>query len=544
MKKHFTFTIKSKLIIGLSLCALIMVAIGCMGIYGQNQIDGDVADMYQGDLQPILDIGHVRDGLHQNVTELDQLVLGHDAKAAAAVKTFIAQNNAQIDKTWSAYYALIASDRERKAADAVVGYRKQLDAMAATILDDAAQGKFDTEFLVNEGGYEKLFTQAMNNVEVLYAENKDQAQQSYDDAQRAFHRIWLTMVGVIAFGFVLIVILLVAMIRAISKPIDRAVQLADTIAADQLNHDIKVDRSDEVGRLLLGLRRMDERLTHIVKEVRHSASSVASASGQIAQGNDDLSHRTQEQASSLEETAASMEQMNATVRQNAENASQASKLVRGALEQAERGGQVVGKAVGAMADIHATSARIAEISGLIDEIAFQTNLLALNAAVEAARAGEEGRGFAVVAGEVRALAQRSASAAREIKALISESSEKVQAGTSLVNASGEALSHILDRTRKATDVVAEIAAASHQQAAGVEQVNTTVTALDDMTQRNAALVEEAAAASRALQERAAELMEYVNFFRIKGAEDEQAAAAPVAGRRADGTRRVARAIAA
>jgi methyl-accepting chemotaxis protein len=197
-----------------------------------------------------------------------------------------------------------------------------------------------------------------------------------------------------------------------------------------------------------------------------------------------------------------------------------------------------------MADIHATSARIAEISGLIDEIAFQTNLLALNAAVEAARAGEEGRGFAVVAGEVRTLAQRSASAAREIKALISESSEKVQAGTSLVNASGEALRHILDRTRKATDVVADIAAASHQQAAGVEQVNTTVTALDDMTQRNAALVEEAAAASRALQERAAELMEYVNFFRINGSDDERISAAPLAGQRIDGARRVARAAVA
>ena len=204
MKKHFTFTIKNKLIIGLSLCALIMVAIGCMGVYGQNQIDGDITDMYQGDLQPILYVGHIRDGLHQNVTELDQLVLGRDVKAVAAVKAFVAQNNADIDKTWNIYYPMIASDRERKAADAVAGYRKQLDALTATVLSDAAQGKFDTDVLVNEGSYEKLFTQAMKSVEVLYAENKDQAQQSYDDAQHAFRRIWLTMVGVIAFGFVLL----------------------------------------------------------------------------------------------------------------------------------------------------------------------------------------------------------------------------------------------------------------------------------------------------------------------------------------------------
>lgn len=553
MKKRIALTIKNKLVIGLSLCALIMVTIGCAGIFGQSQINSDITDIYQGDIMPILDIGRVRDGLHQNAAELYKLLVAHDGKdddkEVAAAKALLTQNNAEMDKAWNAYYPLIASDSERKAADAVAADRKQLNALAATVLSDAAHGKYDNGVMANGGSYKKLLTSAMDNVEVLYSENRGQAEESYNHAQDSFRHIRLTTIGVIVAGFLIILGLLAVMIRAISKPIDRAVQLADTIAAGQLNHDIKVDRSDEVGRLLLGLRRMDERLTHIVKEVRGSASSVASASGQIAQGNDDLSHRTQEQASSLEETAASMEQMNATVRQNAENASQASNLVKGALEQAERGGQVVGKAVGAMADIHATSARIAEISGLIDEIAFQTNLLALNAAVEAARAGEEGRGFAVVAGEVRALAQRSASAAREIKALISESSEKVQAGTSLVNASGEALRHILDQTRKATDVVAEMAAASHEQAAGVEQVNTTVTALDDMTQRNAALVEEAAAASRALQEQAAELMEHVNFFHINGAEDERVAKTLRHVRsqrpgRADGAERVARAVGA
>ncbi|HKT27264.1 methyl-accepting chemotaxis protein [Dyella sp.] len=531
MKRRITFTIKHKLIIGLSFCALIMVTIGCAGIYGQKQINQDVADIYQGDVQPLLYISHVRNGINQNLVELNKLLLSHDGKSIAAFKASMAQNNTDMDRAWNTYYPLIDSPRERSAADVVAASRKLIDQVTANALSDMAQGKFDTDVFASGGAYEKAFNTAMVNADVLYQENKAQAEDSFNHAEASFHRILLTTVGIIAAGFLVILSLLVVMIRAISKPLDHAVQLADTIAAGHLNHGIQVDRSDEVGRLLLGLQRMDEQFTRIVKEVRHGAASVATASNQIAQGNDDLSHRTQEQASSLEETAASMEEMNATVRQNAENASQASQLVKGALEQAEHGGKVVSEAVHAMSEIEAASKRIAEISSLIDEIAFQTNLLALNAAVEAARAGEEGRGFAVVAGEVRTLAQRSASAAREIKLLINESSEKVHAGTSLVSASGDALRHILDRTRKATDVVAEIAAASHEQAAGVDQVNTTVTALDDMTQRNAALVEEAAAASRAMQEQATELMQHVNFFRINGAENEEVAHARPQSRR-------------
>jgi methyl-accepting chemotaxis protein-1 (serine sensor receptor) len=518
MKSTFTLTIKNTLIIGLALCALIMLVIGGIGIYGQSRINGDVGDIYQGDIQPILAITSVRSGLNQNLIELDKLLLAHDGNGVTAVRSLMAQNKARMDLAWNSYYPQIDSARERQAADAVAAQRQQLDSLTAGLLSDLAQGRFDAGMLAKGGAYERAFDAAMTHVEILFEENRRQAEASYVHAQATVRSARLISIVTIACGFMLILSLLVLLLRAIVKPINRAVQLADTIAAGQLNHELAVQRRDEVGRLLLGLSRMDEQLTRIVRQVRHGASSVATASNQIAQGNDDLSYRTQEQASSLEETAASMEQMNATVRQNADNARQAAQLVKGALEQAERGNEVVGQAVDAMGQIEAASKRIAEISSLIDEIAFQTNLLALNAAVEAARAGEEGRGFAVVAGEVRTLAQRSASAAREIKLLIHESSEKVLAGTTLVNASGDALRHILDRTRKATDVVSEIAAASDEQAAGVEQVNSTVTALDDMTQRNAALVEEAASASRALQEQAAQLMENVNFFRIRGAD--------------------------
>jgi len=294
-----------------------------------------------------------------------------------------------------------------------------------------------------------------------------------------------------------------------------AVAMATRIADGDLGSD-DGGKAFAAGSLLAELVRMRDRLTGIVGEVQHGSQAVSSAAQQIAKGNDDLSQRTQEQASSLEETAASMEQMTSTVKQNAENAGYANQLASGAREQAERGGEVAAQAVAAMGEIDASSRKIADIVGLIDEIAFQTNLLSLNAAVEAARAGEQGRGFAVVASEVRSLSQRSAAAAKEIKGLINESVQRVQAGSVLVDQSGAALAGIVDSVKKVTDIVAEIAAASQEQSAGIDQVNRAVMQMDEVTQQNAALVEEAAAAARAMQEQADELRRQVAFFHLDG----------------------------
>ena len=239
---------------------------------------------------------------------------------------------------------------------------------------------------------------------------------------------------------------------------------------------------------------------------------MGSAAGQLSQGNDDLSQRTQEQAAALEQTAASMEEMTATVKQNADNARSANQLANGARAQADRGGTVVSEAVQAMQEINESSRKIADIISVIDEIAFQTNLLALNAAVEAARAGEQGRGFAVVATEVRTLAQRSASAAKEIKELIGDSVEKVRTGSELVDSSGKVLAEIVDSVKKVSDIVAEISAASEEQSTGIDQVNNAVTQMDETTQQNAALVEEAAAASKAMQQQAQQLIAQISFF--------------------------------
>ncbi|GAB3000950.1 methyl-accepting chemotaxis protein [Psychrosphaera aestuarii] len=257
-----------------------------------------------------------------------------------------------------------------------------------------------------------------------------------------------------------------------------------------------------------------DKLTEVIGQIDRSATTVSSGAEEIAQGNADLSQRTEEQASSLEETASSMEEMTATVRQNADNAQMANDLAEEAASKAESGGSVVGRAVESMAEINEASKKIADIIGVIDEIAFQTNLLALNAAVEAARAGEQGRGFAVVAGEVRNLAQRSAAAAKEIKDLIRDSVSKVEDGTALVNQSGEMLQEIVMAVRKVNDTIGDISVASVEQTSGIEQVNKAVSQMDEMTQQNAALVEQASAAGESMSEQARSMRELLSFFKL------------------------------
>ncbi|KLD79945.1 HAMP domain-containing protein [Xanthomonas hyacinthi] len=258
-----------------------------------------------------------------------------------------------------------------------------------------------------------------------------------------------------------------------------------------------------------------EQLAEIVGRIKHSAVSINAAASEIATGNDDLSRRTEQQAASLEETAASMEELTSTVKQNAEHARQASQLAAGAASVASEGGDVVGQVVTTMSGIEASSKKIADIISVIDGIAFQTNILALNAAVEAARAGEQGRGFAVVASEVRTLAQRSASAAKEIKELIDDSVGRVAAGSALVGQAGKTMHEIVSSVQRVTDIMGEISAASQEQYAGIEQVNQTVTQMDESTQQNAALVEEASAAARSMEQQATELSQAVALFKLE-----------------------------
>ena len=309
--------------------------------------------------------------------------------------------------------------------------------------------------------------------------------------------------------------------RGIVRPIREAVALAETVASGDLTRRIEAAGRDETGALLRALRHMNDSLVAIVAQVRSGTDTISTASGEIAAGNLDLSARTEQQASALEETAASMEELTTTVRQNADNARQANQLAIAASGVAVDGGAVVDQVIATMGSINASSKKIVDIIGVIDGIAFQTNILALNAAVEAARAGEQGRGFAVVASEVRTLAQRSAAAAKEIKALIGDSVEKVDLGTRLVDQAGATMEQVVESIRRVTDIMAEITHASHEQTGGIEQVNAAIGQMDQVTQQNAALVEESAAAATSMQEQAAKLAQVVSVFKL------DAQAAPV-----------------
>ena len=314
--------------------------------------------------------------------------------------------------------------------------------------------------------------------------------------------------------------------RAIAAPVARAAHMLSEIASGDgdLSRRMEVETQDEVGELAGAFNRFVASLNKTISEVRGSTTTIAAASSEIAAGNMDLSSRTEAQASSLEQTAAAMEELTSTVKQNAENASQANQLVVAASTHALKGGEVVGQVVSTMGSITDSSRKIVDIIGVIDGIAFQTNILALNAAVEAARAGEQGRGFAVVAAEVRNLAQRSAAAAKEIKTLIGDSVEKVDAGSRLVDEAGDTMNRIVASVKQVADLMSEIAAASHEQSQGIGQINQSITSMDDATQQNAALVEEAAAAARSLQDQAACLARVVSVFKL----DESAAPQPQA----------------
>ncbi len=311
--------------------------------------------------------------------------------------------------------------------------------------------------------------------------------------------------------------------NTLSEGINQLLQICDNVIDDtlkamsalsrgDLSHTIDSEYKGSFGQLKTDVNNTISKLTEVMGQINSSASSVLNGSQEIARGNTDLSDRTERQASSLEETASGMEEMTSTIRLNADNARQANQLASSAREQAEQGSHVVGNAVSSMNKITSSSKKIADIIGVIDEIAFQTNLLALNAAVEAARAGEQGRGFAVVASEVRNLAGRSATAAKEIKDLIEDSVNKVEEGSSLVNESGQTLDGIVKSVKEVSDIIAEIAAASTEQADGIEQVNQAISQMDEMTQQNAALVEEAAAASEAMGQEADVLSDLVGFF--------------------------------
>ncbi len=491
--------------------------LGIFSILQLGMVNQASTDMATNWLPSIRAAGEIEYGLSRMRSGVLQHIISHDAATKQKYDALMGQIRDKLQKDERTYRALISSEQEKQAYEAFDKQQVAYDALMQKALELSRSDQADAAMDIMRGeGLERFNGLEAGIGEIVRINEAGANQASADsDTRYASSRAWI--IGLLVGGVALGLALALWLARLVSRPLQQAVAIAQTVADGDLGSRIEVNSRDETGQLLQALKQMNESLVRIVGEVRSGTELIGSASAEIATGNLDLSSRTEEQASSLEETAASMEQLTATVKQNAESARQANQLVLSASDVASRGGAVVARVVDTMHAIHDASQKIVDIIGVIDSIAFQTNILALNAAVEAARAGEQGRGFAVVAGEVRTLAQRSAAAAREIKGLIESSVQKVDEGSQLVGQAGDTMGEIVESVRRVTDIMGEITAATQEQTSGIEQVNQAIAQIDEVTQQNAALVEEASAASQSMQEQASKLVQTVSAFKLAGA---------------------------
>ncbi len=523
--KNLKISARLSLVFGLLL--LLLAAIAFVGINRLHYLDATTTRI-TSNISPKIEAAREMSYQAADVTRMTRnLILVKDEAVRTTNRQTLEQSRAETDRQMAILDKLVDNDRSRELLAALktrlADYRSFTNAVADLAM--ANRPEEATQMLFGERN--KTQAAYLGALREMVEFTSEQMNKAADAASSAAETAIDIMVATAVLAVVLGVVSAWLITRSITHPLNRAVAVADRVAQGDLGEPIEVQSTDETGRMLTALQRMQESLARTVGQVRGNAEGVASASAQISQGNEDLSSRTEEQASSLEQTAASMEELTSTVKQNADNARQANQLAVSASEVAVKGGAVVGKVVETMASIDASSRKIVEIIGVIDGIAFQTNILALNAAVEAARAGEQGRGFAVVAGEVRNLAQRSAAAAKEIKDLIGDSVGKVDAGTALVSEAGRTMDDIVGSVRRVTDIMGEITAASQEQTSGIEQINQAITQMDQVTQQNAALVEEAAAAAASLRDQAGNLLQAVSVFKLEDGHQSAVLVAPV-----------------
>ena len=515
-----TLTVKTRLLAGFLMIALLGALVAAIAIFNMAKMNAQAEKAYNVDL---LGISHLKesninlvyigramrgvllatDSLQKKTaheladkaktTMYDELELARPLFVTSAGKTLFAGVDRMTDEYELARVQLAKLEQvdTPEGRQAAIAFLFSTYAQKANLLDDK-------------------MSELTKQKEAVAAEDAASAGRTYENSRNLMMAL---VIGSLAIGVGLGLWITRGLTRQLGGEPGHAAAVAVKIASGDLSSAIVTLPGDK-SSLLFAMEAMRASLVNIVRQVREGTDTIATASTQIAAGNLDLSSRTEEQASSLEETASSMEELTGTVKQNAENARQANTLAVTASAVAVTGGAVVAKVVDTMTSINASSKKIVDIIGVIDGIAFQTNILALNAAVEAARAGEQGRGFAVVASEVRNLAQRSAAAAKEIKHLINDSVEKVDAGGKLVDEAGATMEQIVQSIARVTDIMAEIAAASNEQTTGIEQVNSAISQMDEVTQQNAALVEEAAAAAGSLQDQAAALAEVVSVFKL------------------------------
>ncbi|NHQ89833.1 methyl-accepting chemotaxis protein [Janthinobacterium lividum] len=502
-------------------CVALMGAIVAgIGIFNMGKIDTMAGQMYNHELLglsyikeaniALIKVGRARSNFLLATTSEER------AGRQADIAKYLEQNKSNLAKAQPLFVTPAAKELFARFATVEAEYVSTLQqSLALAAAEPLAQRSAQlTALLAKTRQHADELDGVLDKLSLQKEARAKAAAEQASGVYQASRSFMIALVlGSVAAGLALGALITRGLTRQLGGEPAYAVRIAGAIAEGDLTVDIRTAGHDSAS-LLFAMKTMRDKLVGIVSQVRSGTDTINTASGEIAQGNLDLSSRTEEQASSLEETASSMEQLTSAVRQNADNARQANALAGAASDVAGKGGAVVGQVVQTMESINASSRKIVDIISVIDSIAFQTNILALNAAVEAARAGEEGRGFAVVAAEVRNLAQRSASAAKEIKTLIGDSVEQVEIGSKLVHDAGKTMDEVVASVRQVADIMQEITAASTEQSAGIEQVNQAVLQMDQVTQQNAALVEEAAAAAESLQDQAQTLTELVGVFRL------------------------------
>ncbi|MFJ5380371.1 methyl-accepting chemotaxis protein [Cupriavidus sp. CER94] len=511
--------ISKRLLLTLSLALLALLFVGLGGIWQLSRAEDRFEYFNDNTLTSVRDLNNVSGALANIRVSLYRHAMTTDAGAKTEAEGMLDRSNKRFDDLLAKYEREDISDEtDRKLLEAdraaIKAYRETLGAF----LEKSRGNDFDaTREMITSGPVHLASTAVRKALDEHLDYNTKLGEEAVAFNKAQYHTSVRVFVIVIAVAVALTAFLAFGLYQRIRTSLHEIQgTLAHVSNTLDLDHRAPVDRLDEIGLTAQSFNALIERVAGTLREVRRSTDSVSVAAAQIAAGNVDLSSRTEEQAASLEETASSMEQLTATVRQNAENARQASSLASNAAMVADEGNQSVQQMVGTMGAISSSSERIAEITNLIEGIAFQTNILALNAAVEAARAGEQGRGFAVVAGEVRSLAQRSSSAAKEIKELIEASVDTVRTGSGQAEEVGKTMTDIRQAVKRVSDIIAEISAASQEQSAGIEQVGHAVGQMDQVTQQNAALVEEAAAAAQSLDEQAGRLRDMVGQFQMRG----------------------------
>jgi len=514
MKQLSNMRISSRLIFGFAIVLILATISTSVGLINARRNAESTRSMME---LPLAKERLVADWFvltYSAIVRTSMIARSSDANLADTFKEAIAASVVSGSGIIKKIEPLLSSEDEKALFKEIIAARNKYQAAKELVMNTRKTG----DAAAAEKAYKDVFEPASkgysDKVNALLAMQRKAIDQMAVDIDRSSTRGMQLM---LLLGALLVVISVVAVLiisRSITTPLKRALEVAKMVAAGDLTANIQKQGKDEIAELMQALDEMNTGLRKIVSEVQSGTDSISTAASEIASGNFDLSSRTEQQAGSLEETAASIEQLTSTVKQNAENARQANQLAQNASDVAVKGSGVVSQVVDTMGAINESSNKIVDIISVIDGIAFQTNILALNAAVEAARAGEQGRGFAVVASEVRSLAQRSAAAAKEIKALIGDSVEKVGSGSKLVEQAGTTMSEMVESVKRVTAIMSEIATASQEQSQGIEQINQAVTEMDNTTQQNAALVEQASATSELLQTQAGKLAEAGRHFKL------------------------------